>query len=88
MTEAQAGRLTSVLASSALLAPVLRRWPDIGLPNGWLAAGAVAQTIWNVAHRYKPEANIRDIDLVYFDADDLSAEAEAGNEARVRRLFS
>ncbi len=88
VTDAQAERLASVLESSALLAPVLSRWPDIGLPNGWLAAGAVAQTIWNVAHRYPPEANIRDIDLVYFDADDLSAEAEAANEARIRDLFA
>ena len=88
MTEAQAGRLTSVLASSALLAPVLRHWPDIGLPNGWLAAGAVAQTIWNVAHGYPPDANIRDIDLAYFDAGDLSAEAEARNETRITNLFS
>jgi hypothetical protein len=88
MTVAQAERLTAVLASSALLAPVLRRWPDIRLPNGWLAAGAVAQTIWNVAHEYPLEANIRDIDLIYFDADDLSTEAEAANEARIRCLFA
>jgi hypothetical protein len=88
MTEAQVGRLTSALASSPLLAPVLHRWTDIRLPNGWLAAGAVAQTVWNVAHRFPPEANIRDIDLIYFDADDLSAEAEAGNESRIRGLFA
>lgn len=88
MTEAQVRRLTSVLANSALLAPVLRRWTDIRLPNGWLAAGAVAQTVWNVAHRFPPEANIRDIDLIYFDADDLSAEAEARHEARIRGLFA
>ena len=88
MTEAQARQLTSVLASSALLVPVLRRWPDIGLPDGWLAAGAVAQTVWNVAHGYPLEANIRDIDLVYFDADDLSAESEAANEVRIKDLFA
>lgn len=84
MTEAQARQLTTVLASSSLLAPMLRHWPDIGLPNGWLAAGAVAQTVWNVAHGYPLEANIRDVDLIYFDADDLSAESETRNETRIR----
>lgn len=88
MTDAQARQLTSVLIGSTLLAPVLRHWPNIGLPNGWLAAGAVAQTVWNVAHGYPPEANIRDIDLIYFDADDLSAESEARNESRIRGLFA
>lgn len=80
--------MAAALASSALLAPVLRRWLDIELPNAWLAAGAVAQTVWNVAHRFPPEANIRDIDLIYFDADDLSTESEARHEARIRGLFA
>ncbi len=88
MTEAQARQLTSVLTGSTLLAPVLRHWPAIGLPNGWLAAGAVAQTVWNAAHGYPSEANIRDIDLIYFDADDLSAERESENESRIRGLFA
>lgn len=88
MQEAHAKQLASALASSALLAPILHRWPDIRLPSGWLAAGAVAQTVWNVAHDYLPEANIRDIDLVYFDADDLSAESESRHEARIRDLFA
>lgn len=77
-----------MLATSALLAPMLRCWSDIRLPNGWLAAGAVAQTVWNIAHGYPTEANIKDIDLIYFDADDLSAESEARHEARVRGLFA
>lgn len=80
--------MAAALASSALLSPVLRRWVDIEFPNAWLAAGAVAQTVWNVAHRFPPEANIRDIDLIYFDADDLSIESEARNEARIRALFA
>ena len=67
---------------------MFRRWTDIRLPNGWLAAGAVAQTVWNVAHRFPPEANIRDIDLVYFDADDLSAESEARHKPRIRGLVA
>lgn len=87
VTDTEAGRLTSALASSALLVAVLQRWSDIALPNVWLAAGAVAQTVWNIAHRRAPEADLRDIDLVYFDGDDLSAEAELRNEARIRELF-
>jgi hypothetical protein len=77
-----------MLTRSEFVAPVLQRWPEIGLPNGWLAAGAIAQTVWNLAHGRTPHADIKDIDLVYFDDSDLSAETEARNEARIRHLFA
>lgn len=85
---AQVERLALMLARSTFVAPVLRRWPEIGLPNGWLAAGAIAQTVWNLAHQRAPHADIKDIDLVYFDDSDLSADSESGHEARIRRLFA
>jgi uncharacterized protein len=88
VTEAQVERLASALASSRLIAPLLRRWPEIELPDAWLAAGAVSQTIWNLAHRQAPQANIKDIDLIYFDDGDLSAESENRHEVRIRRLFA
>jgi uncharacterized protein len=50
------------------------------LPGWYLGAGAVAQTVWNNAHGRSPEADIIDYDLVYFDPDDLSREAELAAE--------
>lgn len=67
---------------------MLERWADIGLPDGWLVAGAVTQTVWNAKSGLPPEHGIRDLDIVYFDDNDLSAEAEAAEEARIRSLFS
>jgi hypothetical protein len=88
MDGTQIGQLAAALASNRFISSVLQRWPEVDLPNGWLAAGAIAQTVWNIAHRRAPEADIKDVDLAYFDADDLSAESELGNEARIRCLFS
>ena len=67
---------------------MLERWADIGLPDAWLVAGAIAQTVWNAKSGLPPEHGIRDMDIVYFDDTDLSAEAEAAEEARIRTLFS
>lgn len=79
------------------MAATLRRNPDlatlldgfaaIGLPDCWIVAGAVTQTLWNDAHGFPPGHAIRDIDIIYHDAADLSAEAEAATEARLRVLF-
>jgi hypothetical protein len=56
---------------------------DISLPNWYLGAGAVAQTVWNLRHGFEPEAGIKDYDLVYFDATDLGQESERAIEADV-----
>ena len=77
----------SVIAASPLLAPVLSAWDQIVLPNTWLVAGALAQTVWNAAHGFPLETGIADIDLVYHDASDLSEAAEARHAERIGALF-
>jgi uncharacterized protein len=80
--------LEGVLRSSPLISRLLDRWEEIALPNAWLVAGAVAQTVWNDVSRLPPQHGIKDVDLVYFDAGDLSAERERDEEARIRHLFA
>ncbi len=80
--------LERAIRSSPVLAPVLDCWSDVQLPDGWLAAGAVAQTMWNAKLGYAPDHGISDIDIVYFDAEDLAAESEQAEEQRIRSLFA
>ncbi|MGB8984512.1 MAG: nucleotidyltransferase family protein [Anaerolineales bacterium] len=77
----------AVLASPHLLC-VLERWDHIALPDSWIVAGAVAQTLWNGAHDLPPGHGIKDIDLIYFDETDLSEEAEAAQARRIKATFS
>ncbi|WHO71981.1 nucleotidyltransferase family protein [Rhizobium sp. BT03] len=70
------------------MSPLLRRWHDIALPDAWLVAGAIAQTVWNHAFAFPLVHGINDIDIVYFDASDLSEEAEADHAARIQVAFS
>ncbi len=84
----QAERLYAVIQSSPLLSAVIARWTHVGLPDAWLVAGAIAQTVWNDGLGLPPQHGIADIDIVYFDGDDLSDAAEATQSARVRALFS
>lgn len=85
---AQTGRLLALLQGSPLLSAVVARWGGIGLPDSWLVAGAIAQTVWNDGFGLPPEHGVADVDIVYFDGDDLSAESEAAHSARVRELFA
>jgi hypothetical protein len=59
----------------------------LSCPDAWLVAGSIAQTVWNVICGQAAEAGIKDVDLVYFDRNDLSEEAETAREERLRDLF-
>jgi uncharacterized protein len=79
-------------ASSDFLAQVLRnpanaaildRWDDLRLPDGWLVAGCLFQTVWNLRGGRPPQEGIKDHDLFYFDGEELSDAAEQAVQARV-----
>ncbi|RSD25345.1 nucleotidyltransferase family protein [Amycolatopsis eburnea] len=65
-------RLRDVLVRNEVLVDVLDRARGLGLPEWYLAAGCVVQTVWNVLTGREPTAGIADYDLVYFDGADLS----------------
>jgi hypothetical protein len=79
--------LQGIVSESPLLSPILSNWDRIALPDSWLAAGAIAQTVWNQAFGFPLAHGIIDIDIVYFDAADLSEDAEATHSARIREAF-
>ncbi|WP_234822739.1 nucleotidyltransferase family protein [Ensifer adhaerens] len=88
MTRHQHMELQAIIRKSPLLTAVLDHWNHVALPDAWLAAGAIAQTVWNHAFAMPPTHGIGDIDIVYFDGDDLSEEAEAGHAVRIGSLFA
>jgi uncharacterized protein len=77
-----ARELERVLRASPTLVELLERARELALPNWYLAAGAIFQTVWNDVTGRDPEHGIRDYDLVYHDGSDLSWEAE---DAVIRR---
>lgn len=87
-SQAEYDRLRAIVAESETLGIILHRWPEIGLPDCWIAGGAIAQTAWNTLFGHEPDHGIADIDLIYFDADTLSEEDEAAHAARIRTLLA
>ena len=69
-------------------AALLERLPLLGLPDAWLVAGCLFQTVWNLRSGLAPTAYIKDYDLFYFDASDLSEAAEQAVQARAAALFA
>lgn len=67
-------RLESQLRENSWLWEMLRRFDVVGLPDGWIVAGCIAQTVWNLACGRPAGSGIKDVDLVYFDPTELSVE--------------
>ncbi len=70
------------LAQNPVNHAILSRWQRLELPGGWLVAGCLFQTVWNTQAGRPPAADIKDYDLFYFDASDLSEAAEAQVQAQ------
>lgn len=76
------------VAQNPVVAAILARWSQLALPDGWLVAGCLFQTVWNLQAGRAPGAGIKDYDLFYFDAGDTSEAAEARVQTRVAALLA
>jgi uncharacterized protein len=68
-------------------AALIDRLPALGLPDCWLVAGCLFQTIWNVQTGRPPAEHIDDYDVFYFDGTDHSYEGEDRFIKRVAAAF-
>jgi hypothetical protein len=72
----QLAHFQTALHQNPTLIEVLSRARTMNLPDWYLAAGCLYQTVWNVVTGQPAEVGILDYDLAYFDDSDLSWEAE------------
>ncbi len=84
----RADELIGIALSNPANSAILRRLPDLGVPDPFLVAGCLFQAVWNRLSGWPPERHVKDYDVFYFDDRDLSWEAEDRVIARAKDLFS
>ena len=72
----QRAALEAILRADPLIWRALREARSLDLPDWRIVAGALYNTVWNSLTGRPSGHGIKDIDLFYFDAGDLSYEAE------------
>ncbi len=80
-------RLEALVRSSDSLMAVLRLARELDLPDWLIVSGAVYQKVWNDITGRDPDHGIKDYDLAYHDASDISYEAEDVQIKRAAALF-
>ncbi|HUN44685.1 MAG TPA: nucleotidyltransferase family protein [Acetobacteraceae bacterium] len=76
-------RFAAIIRADPGLMHLLHRLRGMRLPQWRLVAGCLYQTVWNVLGNRPRGTGIKDYDLIYFDAADLSWDAE---DAVIRRV--
>jgi hypothetical protein len=66
---------------------IVERLSSLGLPQCFLTAGCLYQTVWNLRSGRPAQADIKDYDIFYFDGSDLSWDAEDAIVRKLRALF-
>ncbi|MBM6579684.1 nucleotidyltransferase family protein [Microvirga sp. BT689] len=57
------------------------------LPDAWIGAGFIRNSVWDVLHGREIDASrLNDVDVLFFEPDDLRKEHEADIERRLRTL--
>lgn len=59
---------------------------EMGLPDGCLAAGFVRNLAWDRMHGFSSPTVLNDIDLIYFDLNDVSEERDRHIEKRLKSM--
>ena len=77
-----------LIQRNPVVVELLERLPLLGLPDAWVVSGCLFQTAWNVLSNKPSTYGIRDYDIFYFDASDLSAKSEEAINLAGAELFT
>lgn len=73
-----------IIRGDARTMEMLRAVREIGIPDWYIAAGAVRNLVWDTLSGFEDRAALRDVDVVFFDAEDLSEEYEEAIRSKLR----
>ncbi len=80
-------RFRNDTAKNEAITAILSRWHRLALPQAWLVAGCLFQTVWNLQSGRRPGAEIKDYDIFYFDSD-VSSGAETQVQAHADSMLA
>lgn len=86
--EHQREAFLAILQADPLVRTALETARRLGLPDWWIVSGALYNTVWNALTGRASGHGVKDVDLFYFDAADLTWEAEDAVIRRAAPLFT
>ncbi|KAF0820737.1 hypothetical protein KIS4809_0264 [Bacillus sp. ZZV12-4809] len=60
---------------------------SLNLPDWWVCAGFVRAKVWDTLHGFRNRTHLPDVDVVYFNKNDLREETEKVLESKLKSLL-
>lgn len=67
---------------------VLRTTKSLQLPDWWVCAGFVRSKIWDVQHGFETPSKLPDVDVIYFDRENIDEKEEVLLEEKLKARWS
>lgn len=87
MTHSYNEKLWSMIQHNPVVSAAIDASEKLDLPHWYVGAGCIVQTVWNHLSGFPINQGIKDIDLIYFDPNDLSEETERVIEDKLKSLL-
>lgn len=81
-----AARLETIVRAEPWLLRALDAVAASGLPQAWIGAGAIRDVVWGHLYGRFDPAEVKDIDVAYFDAGDLGRDRDERAERALTEL--
>jgi uncharacterized protein len=78
--------LKKIIKENALMMSVLKDAKLANIPNWYIAGGAIRNLVFDLLHNYPQNSHLKDIDVVYFDSNNLSRKFEKEYENKLKIL--
>lgn len=82
----QESRLTEIVRADPLMMRLLNAVRSIALPDWAIGGGTVRSLVWDALHEHAERTEAPDVDVLYFDANDLSKDTELAAEKDLTAL--
>lgn len=80
--------LKEIIYSNEWLMQVLRNVQEVNLPDWFVTAGTIRSIVWDSLHDHNSNTSISDIDVIYYDPENLSSNCEKRVEYDLSLLMS
>ncbi len=69
-------QLKQLIFESSMISNILQAARTVDLPNWYIGAGLLRNLVWDHLHQYDKPSPLNDVDVAFFDANDLSRERD------------
>jgi len=80
-------RLRRLLEADSWRMAVMRTVRAVALPDRWIGAGFVRALVWDHLHEFAVATPLDDVDVIFFDSENLSKQREQAVEGQLGELW-